>query len=69
MVHGGGLVRLGQFDGSSGGDVGRKLMQFGGRQADAERGERFAQHALDLGDGPVVLGAGQSLQHRAGNAT
>jgi len=61
-----GQVGLGQFDGSSGGDVGRKLMQSGGREADAERSERLAQHALDLGGGPAVLGAGQCLQHSAG---
>jgi len=59
---------LGQFDGSSGGDVGGKLMQSGGREADAERSERLAQHALDLGGGPAVLGAGQCLQHSAGVA-
>jgi len=63
-----GQVGLGQFDGSSGGDVGRKLMQSGGREADAERSERLAQHALDLGGGPAVLGAGQCLQHSAGVA-
>jgi hypothetical protein len=36
--------------------------------ADAERGERLAQHALDLGGGLVVLGAGQCVQHSAGVA-